>query len=342
MSSKVSINLVVFNGQEYLGHCLDFVKNLNYPHDQIEINIWDNYSTDDTLSIIKSQKENFKDFLGYNFTATTKNIGMWAGQEELLRHSSGQYIVVLSVDIILDKNFLLYTIEAMERDASIGAVQPKIYRFDLDNTRVQTTKIIDTCGFKIFKSRRVINIGHGEEDNHQYDQQKEIFGVEGAVPVFRKEAFESLRINNEVFDHDFFWYAEDFDIAWRMNMFGWKQVFIPKAIAWHDRKTTKSLSDGFSEFRNIRHQIPLAKRRLEFRNIRWAIIKNDYTINILKDMVYIVRRELLMLAYLFLFEPKVLVEIPMMLDKLPKILKKRRQVMRLAKISSERIRTWFN
>ncbi|KKR13414.1 MAG: Glycosyl transferase family 2 [Parcubacteria group bacterium GW2011_GWC1_39_29] len=175
-----------------------------------------------------------------------------------------------------------------------------------------------------------------------YDQQKEIFGVEGAVPVFKKEAFESLRINNEIFDHDFFWYAEDFDIAWRMNMFGWKQIFVPDAIAWHDRKTTKSLSGGFSEFCNIRRQIPIAKRRLEFRNIRWAIIKNDYAINILKDMVYIVRRELLMLAYLFLFEPKVLIEIPMMLGKLPKILKKRKQVMRLAKTSPERIRTWFN
>ena len=145
MSSKVSINLVIFNGQKYIGHCLDSIKNLNYPHDQIEINIWDNYSTDDTLSIIKSQKENFRDFLGYNFTANAKNIGMWAGQEELLKHSSGRYIVVLSVDVMLDKNFLLYAVRAFDEDESVGAVQAKIYRFDLDNTKAQTARIIDTC-----------------------------------------------------------------------------------------------------------------------------------------------------------------------------------------------------
>ncbi len=342
MSSKVSINLVVFNGQKYLGYCLDSVKNLNYPHDQIEINIWDNGSSDNTLSIIKNHKESFKDFLGYNFTANTKNIGMWAGQEELLKHSSGRYTVVLSVDVILDRNFLLYAVRALDDNELIGAVQPKIYRFDLKNGEPATTKIIDTCGFKIFKSRRIINIGHGEEDTGQYSRQEEIFGVEGAAPVFRKEAFENLRINNEIFDHDFFWYAEDFDIAWRMNMFGWKQVFIPDAIAWHDRQTTKSFSENFSDFIRNRRRIPIQKRRLEWRNIRYAIIKNDYAINVLRDILHIVKRELVMLGYIIMFEPRVFFEMPTLIGKLPQMLAKRRLMMKIAKTSADRIHKWFN
>ncbi|KKR35933.1 MAG: Glycosyl transferase family protein, partial [Candidatus Yanofskybacteria bacterium GW2011_GWE1_40_10] len=281
MSSRISINLVVFNGEKYIRHCLDSIKNLNYPHDLIELNIWDNNSTDGTKKIIKDWQLELGElaFVNSQVIENSQNIGMWAGQEKLFEISAGKYVVVLSVDVILDKNFLLEAMGVMEVSADIGALQAKVYRFDLDQLKGRNlrlgTDVIDTCGFKIFKSRRIVNIGHGEKDTGQYNTQKEIFGVEGAVPVFRKEAFASLRIKinpsgaGEIFDHDFFWYAEDLDIAWRMNLFGWKQIYAPRVLAWHDRQTTKSLSGGFTEFRKSRQQIPLNKRRLEWKNLRF-------------------------------------------------------------------------
>ena len=203
------------------------------------------------------------------------------------------------------------------------------------------TKTIDTCGFEIYRSRRIINIGHGEKDNGQFNQEKEIFAVEGAVPVFRKDAFEGCRVLGEIADHDIFWYAEDLDVAWRMRVFGWKQVFAPDVIAWHDRQTTKNLSKTFADFLKIRRQLPLQKRRLEWRNVRWTIIKNDYTINILKDLPYILKRELMMLGYIIIFEPKVLAEIPSFIKFLPKILRKRRQIMKRRVASLKAMRKWF-
>ena len=200
---------------------------------------------------------------------------------------------------------------------------------------------IDTCGFEIYKSRRIINIGHGEIDKGQFNQEKEVFAVEGAVPVFRKDALEGCRIMGEIADHDMFWYAEDLDVAWRIRLFGWKQIFVPNVIAWHDRQTTKNLSKTFADFLKTRRQLPLKKRRLEWRNIRFTIIKNDYTINILRDLPYILKREIVMLGYLIIFEPKVLGEVPAFLKLLPKMLKKRKQIIKRRVASQEEMRKWF-
>jgi GT2 family glycosyltransferase len=344
MSSKpaiISINLVVMNGEKYIRHCLNSVKNLNYPHNQIEVNILDNNSNDKTLAIVKELKTELSDFLGYVYTGSSKNIGMWAGQEKLLKQSLGKYVVFLSADVLLDKNFLVNSIQLMEHDATIGSVQPKIYRFDLIENSPRITNLIDTCGFEIYKSRRIVNIGHGLEDGPEFNIVKEVFGTEGAVPIFRKDALEDIKIIDEIYDHDFFWYAEDLDIAWRMRMFGWKQVFMPQAIAWHDRQTTKSFSGSLIGFIHNRRNIPIKKRRLEWRNIRYAMIKNDYTTNVLRNILHIIKREIAMLGYLIIFEPSVLLEIPTLVRKLPRMLAKRKLIMRMAKSTPNDIMRWF-
>ena len=347
-SNIVTINLVVLNGEKYIRYCLDSVLKQTYPHELIELNILDNGSTDKTKEIIRDLGFRISDlgFAKFNFIESKLNLGMWPGQEKLLRDSAGKYIVVLAVDVILDENFLNNAVQAMEKDDKIGALQAKIYRYNVSEIqnskfKIQNSKIIDTCGFQIYKSRRIINIGHGEKDNGQFNQEKEIFAVEGAVPIFRKDALENCRVMSEIIDHDYFWYGDDLDIAWRMRVFGWKQVFSPNVIAWHDRQTTKNLRKTFVDFLKIRRQLPLQKRRLEWRNIRFTIIKNDYTINILKDLPYILKREIMMFGYLIIFEPKVLGEVPTFLRLLPKILRKRGQIMKRRVASPEEMKKWF-
>lgn len=341
----ISINLVVLNGEKYIRRCLDSVLAQTYPHELVEFNILDNGSMDSTKTIIKELASQFTDFLKFNLIESDKNLGMWPGHEELLKHSAGQYVVILSVDVILDKDFISNAVKAMDKDEKIGAIQAKIYKYDLSDLEAITHGLnrstIDTCGFQIYKSRRIINIGHGEKDKGQFNKEKEIFAVEGAVPVFRKDALENSRVMDEIADHDMFWYAEDLDVAWRMRVFGWKQFFVPDVIAWHDRQTTKNLSKTFADFLKIRRQLPLQKRRLEWRNVRFTIIKNDYTINILKDLPHLLKREIMMFGYILLFEPKVLGEVPTFFRLLPKILKKRRQIMERRVAGPEEMRKWF-
>ena len=206
-------------------------------------------------------------------------------------------------------------------------------------------KIIDTCGFQIFRSRRVINIGHGEEDRGQFNQEREIFAVEGAVPVFRRQALEDCRLKsqgNKIIDPDFFWYGDDLDLAWRMRLFGWKQVFAPAAIAYHDRQTTKALAGGgWREFIKIRKTVPMFKRRLDWKNTTLAIIKNDFAVNFLRDLPFIFWRQLRLWSYFLLFEPIMFLEIFKVAKLLPKMLKRRSEITRRARVSAQEMQKRF-
>lgn len=352
MEPLITINLVVLNGGKYIRQCLDSVLAQTYPHEFIEVNILDNGSSDGTKEIIKDFGFRISDlgFAKFFLLESKKNLGMWPGHEELLNDSGGEYVVILSVDVVLDKDFILNAVKAIRKDGGIGAVQAKIYSYDVSKNiqnskfQVPSSKTIDTCGFQIFKSRRVINIGQGEEDKDQFSQEKEIFGVEGAVPVIRKSALESIRIMGEIADHDLFWYAEDLDVAWRLRVFGWKQIFAPDVIAWHDRQTAKSIKKHWWDYLkriSIRQAIPIEKRKLGWRNTHFTIIKNDYRINILKDLPHILLREVMIMGYTILFEPKVLGEIPTFFKLLPRILKKREQIMKRRVATSKEMEAWF-
>ena len=190
--ATVSINLVVLNGEKYIRHFLDSLEKQTYPHDKIQLNILDNGSTDGTKEIIRRSLAT----LGipkFNLVESKLNLGMWPGQEELLKHTDSKYVIASAVDIMLDKDFIKNAVEIMEQDPKIGAIQPKIYKFDLNPNGYSLSSIIDTAGFKIFRSRRVVNVGHGEEDKgplddargkqFNFNKQQEIFAVEGAVPV---------------------------------------------------------------------------------------------------------------------------------------------------------------
>src|SRR3989344_7144395 len=343
----VTVNLVVLNGEKYIRHCLDAIRQQTYPN--LEINIFDNGSTDGTKEIIQSWKIETENWQPINLIFNQVNLGTWPGQEKAIESSHGKYIVALSVDVLMHPTAIEKAVKVLEKDEKIGGVQSKIYQYKIEvrpqlEERVIKTNLIDTLGFQIFRSRRIINLGHGEEDRGQYDQEKEIFAVEGAAPILRKSAWEELRVLGEIADREMLWYGDDLDLAWRMRLFGWKQVYSPEVVMYHDRSTTKGVSGGWKDYLlriGDRKKVPTFKKRLDWRNKRLARIKNDYWQNALKDFLPIVWREIQEIGYITLFEPAVLLEIPKLIRLLPRTLKKRRVIMARAKAGPKEMARWF-
>ncbi|MDP3731037.1 MAG: glycosyltransferase [bacterium] len=332
----VTINLVVLNGAKYIRHCLEAVKKQTYP--DLEVNIFDNGSTDRTKEIVRQE------FPQFNLIESSKNLGTWPGQEKAMESSHGKYIVALSVDVLMEPTAVEKAIDILEKDEKIGALEAKILQYHMEGGQVVKTNLIDTIGFQIFRSRRVINLGHGEKDRGQYDQEREIFAVEGAAPILRKSALEEMRVLGEIADREMFWYGDDLDLAWRMRLFGWKQIYSPKVVMHHDRSTTKGVSRKWQDYFlrvGDRKKIPTLKKRLDWRNKRLARIKNDYWQNVFRNFFAIAWREIQELGYVTLFEPAVLLEIPKLIRLLPRTLKKRRIIMARAKAGPKEMSKWF-
>ncbi len=336
---KVSINLVVMNGEKYIHHCLDAVFNQSYTN--VEINILDNNSTDNTVSIIK------KKYSKCNLITIDKNLGLGGGQEYLLDYSTGQYIVALCVDVILDQDFVVRGIEGFSRHQDAGALQSKMYQWSIKNEKEKKINVIDSCGFKILPSRKLINRGHGENDANLFMEEEEIFSFEGAAPFFRKEAMINCKVKGEIYDKDLFWYATDIDFGWKMRLLGWTSWYIPSMRAWHDRPTSKdqgrSLWDYITFKRQlIRSRVSRERRRLQFRNLHLVYIKYDSWNNVFHNPFAFVGREIMVFLYHILFEPFVFLEIPNFFKKLPLILQKRKLIQERSKISTNEIQKWFN
>ena len=358
----ISIIFPVLNGEKYIRHCLEAV--LAQTDKSFELTIVDDGSTDSTLTVISNfQITSSKQFpnLKLQITKNIQPLGPWGNFEKQIRVNESKYCLLLCVDVIIDKDFIKNALAIMEADERIGCLQAKIYQYELgimnnvlgvqkNNSDHDTlypildSNLIDTCGFQISKSRRVTNVGHGQIDNGKFDKQQEIFAVEGAVPFYRREAFLDCEIAGEIVDREMFWYGDDLDMGWRMNLFGWKQVYTPKVVAYHDRSTTKGMSYHWWNYLariKTRRQIPIRKRRLDWRNKRLARIKNDQWPNVLRHLPQILLREFSELIYIILIEPSVLLEMFNLVKLWPKMLNKRRVIMARAKRSAEEMKEWF-
>jgi GT2 family glycosyltransferase len=337
--------MAVHNGAPWLKDVLDSIVAQSYPPDAIEIRIIDNASTDSSAHLIRT----ILSPLRLSLISSDENIGFWSAMEKLIAGSDAPYVICLT-DVVLHPDFIAQAVTAMETDPAIGAIQGKIYeqhRAD-DDSWVRTDRI-DALGFRLGRSRRVTILGHGERDTGQFNQPIDIVAVEGAVPVFRRRAIDDCRIDGHFADTDFrigsISYGDDVDMGWRMTLFGWRQVMIPTAIGWHDRSTTKGTAKipviGHLERLSRRKALPIAKRRADWSNVRFSIIKNDYIINILRDLPHILVREAAVLCYTLMFEPAVFAEAIRFIRLAPKMFRRRRQVIARAVASPSTFRAFI-
>ena len=347
---EVSVHLIIHNGEKYLRSCLEAVKAQTY--ENIKFRVFNNASNDNTIGILREVWPQVE-LINFN-----KNYVLGGGFNRSLYFSDSPYVVGLSVDVLMEPYFIEKAVETMERKKKMGVLQAKIFYWDFEQD--EKTTIIDTTGMQIFRSRRIVNRGHGEKDSGQFEKSEEVFCYEGAVPFFRRTALEDAKLEkfepfyanyeteedakkypHEYLDEDFIWYADEVDFGWRMRLLGWGSWYEPSVVAYHDRQTTHKLSGSYGSFIKLRREIPAFKRKLDFQNQRLTFIKNDFWVNILKDFPWFLKRELFLLGYFLIYEQKTLPAYWNIIRMTPKMLKKRRKIIDKMKVDKKEIQKWF-
>lgn len=331
MNKLVSIIILNYNSEKYIENCLNSVLEQTYPN--IEILIIDNGSRDKSIEIAKGIPMKYK--MDKRIILNNKNLGYAEGNNVGIRESRGEYIILLNVDTIVDKNFVQEIASSFEKDSKIGSVQGKVYQ--LNNN--QKTRIIDTFGFTVFKSGRIIDAGQGTEDIDQYPSTgsglRKVFGVNGVAPAYRRIALNDIKLKDEYLDKDFFCYCEDVDLAWRLNWRGWLVVFNPNAVVWHDRTSSKSVGNGWKEFRKTRKSQSLWMRKISWRNTWFTFIKNLSFKSFLNPQF--LKRQIKFGLYLLFFEPRILLAKFEIIKLFPRMLKKRKLIMKNKKVNYVRL-----
>jgi GT2 family glycosyltransferase len=317
-SGKVSVILVIYNGQKYIKPVFDSI-------------FMQSYKNLEVIAVINGNADGSKEIIQKNYPLVKiidPGINLWfaRGNNLAIRESSGEFIQLVNQDLILEPDYIEKMLQAFT-DKRVAAATGKLrqYNFELGIK----TGTLDTTGIIMSKSGRARDRGQHEVDKGQYDGMRDVFAVSGAGPMYRRAALEEIKYCEnykcEYFDEDFIAYWEDVDLSWRLNHCGYKNIYVPQAVGYHGR-TAGSAEKGYLHvFNYIKHhnKLSIINRQLNYKNHIFMYLKNSKWIH-----PSFILREIAMLGYILVLETSTLKIIPEMFRLWPKIRRKREYILK--------------
>jgi len=306
-TAPVAAVIVTRNSAKFLEGCLGSLRALRRP--PAEIVLVDNGSEDGTPEIARRLLP------GGEVLECRRNLGFCKANNLGIARTRSPYVLVLNPDTRLRSDFLEELLRAFE-NPRVGLAAGKLLRFD--------EQTLDSAGQDLGRSRQPRDRGFGERDQGQYDRDEEVFGVCGAAALYRRAMIESIAdAPSAPFDEAFFAFYEDLDVAWRARRFGWKAAYRHRALGFHFRGGT---SRGWDPARRF---TALLRRGAE---VRYHILKNRYLVILRNDSVggyvrnlpFILARDVATLGITVLLSPGVLARLWRTRELFREALRKRR------------------
>ena len=325
---RVAVGIINYHDYRHLPVCLDGVKRQSLRPDRVMV--LDNQSRFAEMQTVAGAYPEVQMLL------MQENLGYSGGANRIIREADGcDYILLLNPDAVLDPRCLEEMVRTMESAPSVGSVGGKLLLGDsqLDDGGIgKPPRLLDSTGHLIFRSRRIIDRGHGEADVGQYDTPEEVFSVCGAAVLFRRRMLEEVHIDGEYFDEDFFAYKEDVDICWRAQLLGWSSFYNPVATAYHLR--------GWKR-RDDRRNVPWVRKYHSFKNHYLMMIKNELPSLFWRDFLPILWLGVRAMAYITIMEPALWKSMLDLRKYWPSAQYKRRIIMGRRRSSAEKMGRWF-
>lgn len=201
-----------WNGKKYLEECLTSVLKTDYS--DLEIIVVDNASIDGSQEMIKTR------YPTITLIENSSNLGFSKANNIGIKSAAGTLIVLLNNDTRVDEDWVKELIE-VGKAPEIGIMGCKIYRAE--------GGMIQSAGYKLLPSGYHIARGYLQRDNGQFDKIEEVDYVEGSALAIKKSVIESIGL----LDPDYFMYYEDVDWCVRARNAGYKVVYVPKSVVYH-------------------------------------------------------------------------------------------------------------
>ncbi len=211
MPSSIDIVIVAYNRYELTASCLRHLQAQTLDHHVILV---DNGSSDDTRSRVQ------REWPAVDVEPLDKNHGFPEACNRGVAAGSAEVVVLLNNDVDCRPDFL-ERIVAPLRDPTVGSVaslllQPGDERIDCIGLAADAV----LAGFPRLQ---------GLPADAARDATPVLAGAAGAAAAYRRAAWEQVG----GLDETIVAYMEDFDLALRLRMAGWRSVAAPDAVGVH-------------------------------------------------------------------------------------------------------------
>ena len=244
----VSVIVMNYNGAPWLKPCLQSLREQTL-FEQIEVIVADNASPD------RSELMAAQLMAGWPRASTLAfltNVGYAAGNNRAAVRATGEYLFFLNNDIWLEADCLAKLVEQL-RASKAQVAAPLVLEYG--ESAVQSA---GENGFDIF------GLMSGPAD---WQAAHEIFIASGPALLIEAEWFRKLG----GFDDEFFMYAEEFDLCWRLWLAGGRAVLAPDARLHHRGAAAVNPNGGT---RMVELRTSDAKRFYANRNCLLVLLKN--------------------------------------------------------------------
>ena len=241
ISLKLSIVIVNYNVKHFLEQCLKSVYQA-IQNVEAEIFVVDNNSVDGSQDMVRSS------FPGVNLIANSKNTGFSTANNQAIKKSTGEYILLLNPDTIVPENCFHAILEFADQTPDLGACGLPMFDGQ-GNYLPESKRGLPTPEVAFYKMIGLNKIFPKSKKFGKYhlgylpaDQNHEVEILAGAFMLIRKEVLDKIGL----LDETFFMYGEDIDLSYRITKAGWKNYyFAGSRIIHYKGESTKKLSTNY-------------------------------------------------------------------------------------------------
>lgn len=188
-----------------------------------EILVVDNGSTDGSVQYVLDH------FPGVAVLPLPENVGFVQGYNEGLARARQNLVVLLNNSTWVRADFLSNLLVHF-KNPEVFAVAPKIL---YPNGRIEVENLLATWDARGIIGQR--QTGLNEPDTNRVAGPCYTFYAPGGCAAFSREKFAALHGFHPLFA-PFHW--EEVDVSYRAWKRGWKVLYEPRAVAWHDSGVT--------------------------------------------------------------------------------------------------------
>jgi len=197
-----------------------------------EVVVVDNGSDDGSLEMLAREFSQL-DVFELKVIRNEENRGFCAANNQGFAASNTPLVALLNNDAEAEPDWLTSLTSAFESRQEVGMAASKILVYE-------DPKRIDKAGHLIYPDGQNRGRGSGELDQGQYDRIEEVLWPDGCAAMYRREMLDKIG----GFDEDFFAYADDAELGLRARIAGWTCIYIPDAVVRHHRGATLGLRSG--------------------------------------------------------------------------------------------------
>jgi GT2 family glycosyltransferase len=260
---KLSIVIVNYNVKYFLEQCLHSLEAASGEL-QPEVFIVDNNSVDGSVRMVREK------FPEVHLIENNTNTGFSSANNQAIRLCSGEYILLLNPDTLVEADTLTRVVRFMDEHPDAGGLGVKMLdgkgKFLPESKRGLPTPAV--AFYKVFglsalfpKSKTFgrYHLGYlDKEKTHRVDV------LSGAFMLLRKHALDKTGL----LDENFFMYGEDIDLSYRITKAGFSNYYYPETriIHYKGESTKKSSLNYVFLFYNA--MIVFAKKHFSKENAR--------------------------------------------------------------------------